>query len=105
RQADGPQPGLLGLAEAGDGIPGACATQDGARGDDEDIAQQVVVLEGRVPGVGKGGEVVGDVQRDRLRRGGGHACASDGRRKVSSAYERALQPAIACVSSPKSMRE
>src|SRR5262245_59667366 len=105
RQTDGPQPGLLGAAEAGDGIPGAGATEDRAQGDDEDIAEQVMVPEGRMAGVGKGGEVVGDVQGGRGRRGRGHGRVSDGSNSVSSAYERTAQPPIPPISSPESLRE
>src|SRR5204862_564743 len=72
-QAGGAQPHLLGEPELGDAVPGPGAGQDGGEGDDEDVAEQVVIPEGRVARVRDAGKVVGDVQAGQVGGHGWHA--------------------------------
>src|SRR5262249_55564688 len=86
-QAQRQQPGALLDPEGGDGVPGLRPGQDGGKGDDQDVAEQVVVAEGGVARVGEAGEVLRDVQPGR-RGGGSHGRISNGRRRVRQITDR-----------------
>jgi hypothetical protein len=61
-QAPGTQPGFFGATELRDAFPGADADEDGGQSDDEDVAEQMVIAEGRVTRVRDVGEMVGNIQ-------------------------------------------